>query len=76
MCVQFRPKLVLLDIIQILMRKKIALPSYNVLANLIVDAINNHQHTLNKIIEDSLDEKQHTKLNELLQKESCDGTDA
>src|SRR5690606_9394945 len=66
--VQFRPKLVLLEIIQILMRKKIAFPSYNMLANLIVEAINKHQNTLNKIIEENLDENQHAKLNELLQK--------
>ena len=74
--VQFRPKLILFDTIQILIRKKIVIPSYNVLADLIVEALNNHQHKLNKIIEESLDKNQHTKLNELLEKESCNGTDS
>ena len=36
--VQLRPKLVLVEIIQVLTRKKIEIPSYNVLADLIVDA--------------------------------------
>ena len=38
--VQYRPKLVLLEIIQILTRQKIEIPSYNVLAGLVVTAIN------------------------------------
>lgn len=46
--VQFRPKLVLLEIIQVLTRKKIAIPSYNVLADLIVSALNRQQASLNR----------------------------
>jgi len=48
--VQFRPKIILLDIMQVLTRKEISLPSYNVLAALIAEAINGHQHGLNEII--------------------------
>ena len=74
--VQFRPKLILFDTIQILTRKKIAIPSYNVLADLIVEAINHHQHRLSKIIEDCLNENQYSKLDELLEKEPGNGTGA
>ena len=67
--VQFRPKLVLLEIIQVLTRKKIALPSYNVLATLIVAGVSHHQHTLSQIIDDCLSESQRGRLDELLEKE-------
>lgn len=73
--VQFRPKLVLLEIIQVLTRKKIAIPSYNALADLIVLALNGHQHALNKIIDDCLNQNQRTSLDDLLEKESGNGTD-
>lgn len=67
--VQFRPKLVLLEIIQTLIRKKIAIPSYNVLADLIISALNRRQHTLSKIIDDDLNKHQRTHLDNLLGKE-------
>ncbi len=73
--VQFRPKLVLLEIIQVLTVKKIAIPSYNVLADLIVTALNSHQRTLNKIIEDCLTENQRTNLDTLLEKEPSSSTE-
>ncbi len=73
--VQFRPKLVLIEIIQILIRKKIVIPSYNVLADLIVAALNLHQRTLSKIIDDCLNEKQCANLDELLEKEPSNGRD-
>ena len=71
--VQFRPKLVLLEIIQILTRKKIAIPSYNVLADLIVTAINRHRRALSDIVAASLSEKQRATLDALLEKESDNG---
>jgi len=40
--VQYRPKLVLMEALQILTRQKIEIPSYNVLAGLIVTSINHH----------------------------------
>ena len=67
--VQFRPKLVLLEIIQVLTRKKIAIPSYNVLATLIVAGVGHHQHTLSQIVNDCLSESQRGRLDELLEKE-------
>jgi hypothetical protein len=73
--VQFRPMLVLLECIQILTRKNIEIPSYNVLANQIVAAINHHQRTLSKIVENNLSKNQRTKLDELLEKEPGTGTD-
>lgn len=71
--VQFRPKLILLEIIQILIRKKIALPSYNTLATLIVRAINQHQFKLNQIIKSNLNEGQKEKLDTLLEQVSGSG---
>ena len=71
--VQFRPKLVLLEIIQVLTRKKIAIPSYNVLADLIVSALNRQQASLNEIINDCLNKDQRTRLDDLLEKEPGTG---
>lgn len=68
--VQYRPKLIFLEAVQILMRKKIALPTYNLLANLIVTIINQHQQTLGKTIEKSLTKSQCAKLDSLLEKEA------
>lgn len=73
--VQFRPKLVLLEIIQVLTVKKIAIPSYNVLADLIVAALNSHQRSLSEIIEAFLTENQRTNLDTLLEKEPSNGTE-
>ena len=73
--VQFRPKLVLLEIIQVLTVKKIAIPSYNVLADLIVAALNRHQRSLSEIIEACLTENQRTNLDTLLEKEPSNGTE-
>lgn len=73
--VQFRPKLALLEIIQTLTRKKIEIPSHNILADLIIAALNHHQHTLSQIVQTGLSERQRAKLDELLQKEPGHGTD-
>jgi hypothetical protein len=72
--VQFRPKLVLLDIIQFLTREKIEIPSYNVLADLMVSSLHRQQRTLSEIIDHCLNENQRTKLNELLEKDPGNGT--
>ena len=73
--VQFRPKLVLLEILQTLTRRKIEIPSYNILAGLIIAALNRHQRTLSQIIATGLSEQQRTKLDELLEKEPGEDTD-
>lgn len=72
--VQYRPKLVLLEIIQILTRQKIEIPSYNVLAGLIIAAINRHQRELCAIVDAGLNKKQRASLNALLEKEPDNGT--
>jgi TnpA family transposase len=73
--VQLRPKLVLVATIQLLTRKKIEIPSYNVLANMIVGALNQHQRMLNEIVGGCLAATQRARLDELLEKEPADGTD-
>jgi hypothetical protein len=73
--VQLRPKLVLLETIQALTRKKIAIPSCNVLADLIAAALDRHQHTLSEIIADCLTENQRTNLDNLLEKEPGNGVE-
>jgi len=67
--VQFRPKFVFLEVIQILMRKKIETPSYNILSSLIITALNRHQDTLSQVIATGLSEQQCAKLDKLLEKE-------
>ena len=68
--VQFRPKLVLLEIIELLTSKRIALPSYAILSGLIVAAINRYQQELGQIIDACLTQTQRDKLDALLEKES------
>ena len=72
--VQFRSRQVLLEIIQIFTREKIEVPSYNVLADLIVTAINRHRRALSDIVAASLSEKQRSMLDALLEKEPEAGT--
>lgn len=73
--VQFRPKLILLEIIKVLTQKKIALPSYNVLSTLIVNAINHHQRLLSQLIKEHLIDSQKEKLDALLEKIAGDGSE-
>lgn len=68
--VQHRSKLVFQEIVQTLIRKKIALPSYNVLSDLIVEAINRHLQVLADTVEKSLNKSQCAKLDSLLEKEA------
>jgi hypothetical protein len=68
--VQHRPKLIFLEVVQILTRKKITLPTYNLLADLIVEAINQHLQTLGDAVEKSLTKSQCEKLDGLLEKET------
>lgn len=66
-----RPKLILLEIIPLLARRKIALPSYNQLAHLIVAALKRRQQVLSKIIDTSLSAAQRLLLDALLEKEAA-----
>ncbi len=71
--VQFRPKLIFLAILQVLMQKKIALPNYHALSTLIVNAIKHQQRSLNTIIKAHLIDSQKEKLETLLEKVSGEG---
>lgn len=67
--VQFRPKIILLEIIQKLRRRKITLPTYNLLADMIVSAINTYQLDLNKTIKLNMTQAQKSRLDSLLEQE-------
>ena len=66
---QTRPKLILLEVVQSLSRKKIVIPSYNVLANLIVQTANQHKQSLIHVVETRLSLAQRLLLDALLEKE-------
>ena len=70
--IQHRPKIILLELIEALSRKKMVIPSYNLLANLIIDATNQNEQTLSDTVFDLLNENQRSKLDSFLQKESND----
>ena len=73
--VRFRAKIILLEIVQLLIRKRIAIPSYNVLATLITNAINHYQDELNQIIEENINSDQKNMLETLLKKPTGLGSD-
>ena len=68
--VQLRPKLVFMEAVQLLRNKKIAIPSYPVLASMIAVAITNYQRELERIVDARLTESLRKKLEELLEKTS------
>ncbi len=70
--IQHRPKIIFLDLIEALNRKKMVIPSYNVLSNLIIDATNQNEQTLSETCFVLLNENQRLKLDSFLQKESND----
>jgi len=65
--VQFRPKMVLLEIIDLLISKKIVLPSYAALATMIVSAIHRYQQELSQIINGRLTKIQRNTLDALVE---------
>lgn len=71
--VQVRPRMVLLEAIDVLTRKKIEIPTYNLLANLIVAAMDQRQQALSDVIESSLTPAQREKLDALLEKAPAEG---
>ena len=71
---QLRPKLVFFEVVQVLTRKKIAIPSYFVLSALIAMATTRYQRSLAEIIDSCLTDGQQARLNTLLDKEP--GTEA
>ena len=71
--VQARPRTVLIEAIDALTAKRIEIPSYNVLADLVVAALEQRQDALSDIIDDSLTPSQRQKLDALLGKAGVDG---
>ncbi len=65
---QLRPRFILLQVLEILRRKKIEIPSYNILANLIVGEINHHRRRLSKVIEHHLTDDCRQLLDALFEK--------
>lgn len=66
---QLRAKLILIRITEILMSRKIEIPNYTILANLIIDKIKNHKQELVMIIENRLTPETRKMLDALLEKE-------
>ncbi len=71
--VHIRPRMVLLEAIDVLTRQKIEIPTYNLLANLIVAAMDQRQQALSDIIDSSLTASQREKLDALLAKAPVEG---
>jgi TnpA family transposase len=67
--IQSRPKVILLELIETLIYKKIEIPSYRTFSDLIIPALNHHQQTLGETVFNSLNENQRLKLDSFLQKE-------
>ncbi len=67
---QHRPKIILLELIETLIYKKIEIPSYRTFSDLIISTLNQHQQTLGETVFNSLNENQRLKLDNFLQKES------
>ena len=72
---QARPRTVLLEVIDALTAKKIEIPTYNVLANLVVAAMEEHQEGLSDIVDVCLTESQRQKLDALLSQAPVDGAE-
>lgn len=67
--IQSRPKVILLELIETLIYKKIEIPSYRTFSDLIIPALNRHQETLGETVFNSLNENQRLKLDSFLEKE-------
>ena len=68
--IQHRPKIILLELLETLVRRKMVIPSYNQISNLIINATNQNEQILSKTVLDLLNENQRLKLDSFLQKES------
>lgn len=67
--IQPRPKVILLELIETLIYKKIEIPSYRTFSDLIIPTLNHHQKKLGETVFNSLNENQRLKLDSFLQKE-------
>jgi hypothetical protein len=67
--IQYRPKIMLLELLESLARRKMVIPTYNQLCELIINAFNHHEKILSQTVFNSLNENQRLKLDSFLQKE-------
>lgn len=67
--IQHRPKVILLQLIDSLIYKKIEIPSYRTFSDLIIQTLNHHQQTLGETVFNLLNENQRLKIDSFLQKE-------
>lgn len=67
---QVRPKMILSEAIQFLIQRRIVLPGYTTLADLIGDEINCHKRGLIKVVNSHLTDAQRRMLDSLLEKEA------
>lgn len=67
--IQHRPKIILFELLESLARRKMVIPSYNQLSNLIINAFNDNEQILSQTVFNSLNENQRLKLDSFLQKE-------
>lgn len=70
---QLKPKLIMLRLIEILSSKKIEIPTYNMLASLIIDESKKYKADLSNTIEELLIPEIKIMLDSLLEKESKEG---
>lgn len=73
--VQFRPKWIFWEIIHVLTQKKIVIPNYYGLSQLIVNAVNHQKRALSTIIKEHMVEPQKEKLDVLLEKVAGEGNE-
>lgn len=66
---QLRPKLILFETIALLERRKIEIPSYNLLANLIIAETNHYKRELVRLVEKGLSKNHREMLDALLEKD-------
>ena len=66
---QQKPRLIFMSLVDFLQTKKIQVPNYNTLAEIITDSLNNYENKLVKIINDSLSEDETALIDNLLEKE-------
>ncbi|MEQ8192725.1 MAG: DUF4158 domain-containing protein, partial [Candidatus Eremiobacterota bacterium] len=64
---QLKPKLILSELIEFLIKKKIEVPGYSILAEIITVAINNYEKNLIKILRDNIITEQKELLNSFLE---------
>jgi TnpA family transposase len=67
--IQHRPKIILFELLESLARRKMVIPSYNQLSNLIINAFNDNEQILSQTVFNSLNENQRLKLDSFLEKE-------